>query len=89
MSLGLPNHAGLANDPGGRHGSIRAATRLARMTIFELQNPAPTPPPGNPPAQPDPDQPLPISEPPSPVPVPKPDQPTPIKDPPVLQEFRK
>jgi hypothetical protein len=54
------------------------------MNSIQLQIPGPTPPPGNPPLQPDPDQPLPISEPPSEVPIPRPDEPKPIKEPPVV-----
>jgi hypothetical protein len=52
------------------------------MIIFEFQNAEPTPPPGNTPVMPDPDQPLPFREPPSPVPIPRPDEPLPIKEPP-------
>jgi hypothetical protein len=54
------------------------------VAVIRLQNPGPTPPPGNPPMPADPDQPLPISEPPSEVPIPRPDDPKPIKEPPVL-----
>jgi hypothetical protein len=60
--------------------------RSIDMRILDMSNPAPTPPPGNPPSPPDLDKPIPVKEPPDAVPIPGQEPPLPIKEPPPGQQ---